>query len=122
MIRSGRWVIAAVAAATLMGAAATPAYAWPIPLTPDQTSFLNTARGTGFPGDGTAPVRLQIAPGRRGDAGVSAVGTALAGQSAQPGGAESALLLRRKRICLPCAQPGAHVNPLIMKYVVLQTN
>ncbi|HXO50352.1 MAG TPA: DUF732 domain-containing protein [Mycobacterium sp.] len=27
------------------------AYAWPIPLTPDQTSFLKTARGTGFPGD-----------------------------------------------------------------------
>jgi hypothetical protein len=31
-------------------------------------------------------------------------------------------LLRCNRIRLPCAQPRVHVNPLIMKYVVLQTN
>jgi hypothetical protein len=31
-------------------------------------------------------------------------------------------LLRCNRIHLPCAQPRVHVNPPIMKYVVLQTN
>jgi hypothetical protein len=51
MVRRVLWVVATSSTATLMGVwAAAPAYAWPIPLTPDQTSFLNTARSTGFPG------------------------------------------------------------------------
>ncbi|HYR13093.1 MAG TPA: hypothetical protein VEQ67_02595 [Mycobacterium sp.] len=46
-----RWVVAASSAATLMGAAAAPAYAWPIPLTPDQTSFVNLPVLTGGASD-----------------------------------------------------------------------
>ena len=50
MSSARRLAAVTLAAGTLLGATAAPAYAWPIPLTPDQTSYLATARGTGFPG------------------------------------------------------------------------
>lgn len=37
---------AAATAGALLGFTAAPAIAWPLPLTPDQVSFLNAARGT----------------------------------------------------------------------------
>ena len=43
-------------AGVLLGATAAPASAWPIPLTPDQNSYLNAARAAGFPGDDDALV------------------------------------------------------------------
>jgi hypothetical protein len=46
-----RVIVAGFAAGAVLGATAAPAYAWPIPLTPDQNNFLNRAHGTGFPGD-----------------------------------------------------------------------
>lgn len=39
-----------VAAGTLLGALAAPASAWPLPLTSDETNYLNAVRGA-FPGD-----------------------------------------------------------------------
>jgi hypothetical protein len=48
--RSFRIIATALAAGALLGATAAPAAAWPLPLTPDQTSFLNAVRGN-FPGD-----------------------------------------------------------------------
>lgn len=39
-----------LSAGALLGATAAPAAAWPMPLSPDQTSFLNAVRGN-FPGD-----------------------------------------------------------------------
>jgi len=51
MSRSFRFIGAAAATGALLIAAAAPAAAWPTPLTPDQTQYLNAVRGTGFPGD-----------------------------------------------------------------------
>jgi hypothetical protein len=48
--RSIRIIATALAAGALLGATAAPAAAGPLPLTPDQTSFLNAVRGN-FPGD-----------------------------------------------------------------------
>lgn len=48
--RLGQVVATAAAAGALLGLAAPPAGAWPIPLTADQTNFLNATRG-GFPGN-----------------------------------------------------------------------
>ena len=45
---------ASAAAATvgaLLGVSSAPAWAWPIPITPEQQNFINAARGAGFPGD-----------------------------------------------------------------------
>jgi hypothetical protein len=48
-----RVIVAGFAAGAVLGATAAPAYAWPIPLTPDQNNFLNRAHGIGFPGTTT---------------------------------------------------------------------
>jgi hypothetical protein len=45
MFRHLRFIGAALATTALMVATAAPAAAWPLPLTPDQTQFLNAARG-----------------------------------------------------------------------------
>ncbi|MGX9788620.1 DUF732 domain-containing protein [Mycobacterium sp. MMS18-G62] len=50
MSRSMRFIGAGLATGALLLTTAAPAEAWPIPLTPDQTRFLNAARGN-FPGD-----------------------------------------------------------------------
>jgi hypothetical protein len=42
--------VVAVAAGALLGAAEVPASAWPLPLTSEDTSYLNAVRGN-FPGD-----------------------------------------------------------------------
>ena len=47
---SKRLAASAAAATALMGASAGTACAWPIPLTGEDTRFLNMTRGT-FPGD-----------------------------------------------------------------------
>jgi hypothetical protein len=47
---SVRFIGAALTTGSLLLAAAAPAAAWPVPLTPDMTQFLNAARGN-FPGD-----------------------------------------------------------------------
>jgi hypothetical protein len=47
---SRRFISASLATGAMLAAAAAPAEAWPIPLTPDQIQFLNAARGN-FPGD-----------------------------------------------------------------------
>ena len=44
MFRHLRFIGAALATTALMVATAAPAAAWPLPLTPDQTQFLNAAR------------------------------------------------------------------------------
>ena len=41
-------VAAGLAAATMLGAAAAPASAWPLPLTPEDVRYLNAVRGN-FP-------------------------------------------------------------------------
>jgi hypothetical protein len=43
-------VATALAAGALLGAAVAPASAWPIPLTSEDTNYLNQVRGV-FPGD-----------------------------------------------------------------------
>jgi hypothetical protein len=43
-------VAAALAAGALLGAAAAPASAWPLPLSPGDVNYLNAVRGS-FPGD-----------------------------------------------------------------------
>jgi hypothetical protein len=50
MKRSVRLFTAGLAVAAISGAMAAPAGAWPLPLTADQTRFLDSTRG-GFPGD-----------------------------------------------------------------------
>jgi len=50
MSRSRRFVSISLATAALLVTTAAPASAWPIPLTTDQTRFLNAVRGN-FPGD-----------------------------------------------------------------------
>jgi hypothetical protein len=45
-----RFIGASLATGALLLTTAAPAAAWPIPLTPDQTRFLNAVRGN-FPGD-----------------------------------------------------------------------
>ena len=44
----------AVTVAALLGVGTAPAWAWPIPITPEQQNFINAARGAGFPGDDDA--------------------------------------------------------------------
>ena len=46
-----RVIVAGLAAGAMSSATAAPAYAWPIPLTPDQNNYLSRAHGSGFPGD-----------------------------------------------------------------------
>lgn len=48
--RSVRVVAAALAVGTMLGAAAAPASAWPLPLSSDEVNYLNAVRGN-FPGD-----------------------------------------------------------------------
>jgi hypothetical protein len=48
--RLGQVMATAAAAGALLGLAAAPAGAWPIPLTADQINFLNATRGN-FPGN-----------------------------------------------------------------------
>lgn len=48
--RLGQIVAAAAVTGGLLGLAAAPAGAWPIPLTADQINFLNATRGN-FPGN-----------------------------------------------------------------------
>jgi len=47
---SARLIATMLAAGALLGTTAVPAAAWPLPLTSDDVSFLNAARGR-FPGD-----------------------------------------------------------------------
>lgn len=49
--RAGRVIAAALTAGTLLGTATAPAAAYPLPLTAEDTTYLNAARGSGFPGD-----------------------------------------------------------------------
>lgn len=49
-IQSVRIIVTALAVGSMLGAAAVPAAAWPIPLTAEDTGFLNATRGN-FPGD-----------------------------------------------------------------------
>lgn len=48
--RAARVMTTAIAVGIVLGAAASPASAWPLPLTSEDNSFLNSVRGT-FPGD-----------------------------------------------------------------------
>jgi hypothetical protein len=48
---AGRVIAAAVTTGALLGAATVPAVAYPLPLTAEDTNYLNAARGSGFPGD-----------------------------------------------------------------------
>lgn len=49
---ASRVITAALTAGALLGAAATvPAAAYPLPLTSEDTNYLNAARASGFPGD-----------------------------------------------------------------------
>jgi hypothetical protein len=48
--RSVRVIATALAAGAMMWAATAPAAAWPLPLTSDDTNYLNAVRGN-FPGD-----------------------------------------------------------------------
>jgi len=49
---AGRVIAGALAAGALLGAAATvPAAAYPLPLTAEDTNYLNAAHASGFPGD-----------------------------------------------------------------------
>lgn len=51
MARLGvRMVAAALAVGAMLGAAAAPASAWPLPLSSDEVNYLNAVRGH-FPGD-----------------------------------------------------------------------
>lgn len=45
-----RVTVATLGAGALLSLAAGTATAWPIPFTPEQQSFINQARGAGFPG------------------------------------------------------------------------
>jgi hypothetical protein len=51
--RSVGVIVTAAAAGALLGASAATAAAWPIPLSPDQVSYLDATRGS-FPGDDDA--------------------------------------------------------------------
>ena len=48
--RSVRVIATALPVGAMMWAAAAPAAAWPLPLTSDETNYLNAVRGS-FPGD-----------------------------------------------------------------------
>ncbi|MEZ0053649.1 hypothetical protein ABIA30_004682 [Mycobacterium sp. MAA66] len=46
-----RAAAAAVGVGALLGGAAAPAWAWPIPITSEEQNYINRAHATGFPGD-----------------------------------------------------------------------
>lgn len=48
--RTVRVIATALAAGAMLGAAVSPAAAWPLPLTSDDTNYLNAVRGN-FPGN-----------------------------------------------------------------------
>lgn len=50
----------AATAAALLGVCTAPAWAWPIPITPEQQNFINAARGAGFPGDDDAVLQAGL--------------------------------------------------------------
>jgi hypothetical protein len=97
----GRMVGAVLAAATMLGAAAAPASAWPLPLTAEDVNYLNAVRGN-FPGDddqlllaGKQACRL-LYTGQ----GTQAVIDATAGQyGASPGQAAALVSAARGTMC-----------------------
>lgn len=55
-----RAAVTAAGAAALLGIGTAPAWAWPIPITPEQQNFINAARGAGFPGDDDAVLQAGL--------------------------------------------------------------